>query len=116
MKFYELYILIFVYCFPVVAIENKWVIVTTINYPTRALEKLASLPDWHVVVVGDKKTPTDWDLEHCDFLSVEKQKSLGYRITNILPFNHYCRKTIGYLYAIQHGATIIYDTDDGPKY
>ena len=29
-----------------------------------------------------------------------------------MPWNHYCRKNIGYLYAIEHGATIIYDTDD----
>ena len=46
------------------------------------------------------------------FLSVEKQKSLGYRTAEILPFNTYSRKTIGYLYAIQHGAKIIYETDD----
>lgn len=30
----------------------------------------------------------------------------------MLPWNHYSRKNIGYLYAIEHGATIIYDTDD----
>ena len=47
------------------------------------------------------------------FLSLEKQKSLGYRTVEILPFNTYSRKTIaGYLYAIQHGAKIIYETDD----
>ena len=46
------------------------------------------------------------------FLSVEKQKQLGYRTTELLPFKSYSRKTIGYLYAIEHGAKIIYETDD----
>ena len=31
---------------------------------------------------------------------------------SILPWNHYSRKNIGYLYALEHGASIIYDTDD----
>ena len=91
---------------------SQWAVVTTINYPTEGLKKLAQLPDWHVVVVADKKTPTDWHLPGCYFLSIEQQKTLGYRIIDILPWNHYCRKSIGYLYAIEHGATVIYDTDD----
>ena len=43
---------------------------------------------------------------------MEKQKALGYRIHDLLPYKSYARKNIGYLYAIQHGAKIIYDTDD----
>ena len=46
------------------------------------------------------------------FLSLEKQKQLGYNTTELLPFKSYSRKTIGYLYAIEHGAKIIYETDD----
>ena len=49
---------------------------------------------------------------NCDYLSVEKQKTLGYRIHDLLPYKSYGRKNIGYLYAIQHGAKIIYETDD----
>jgi hypothetical protein len=92
--------------------EDKWVVITSINSPTDAVRRLAMLPDWNVVIVADKKTPTDWYLEGCHFLSVEKQKSLPYKIVDILPWNHYARKNIGYLYAIEHGAKIIYDTDD----
>jgi len=43
---------------------------------------------------------------------VEDQKKLGYRIVDFLPYKSYARKNIGYLYAIQHGAKQIYDTDD----
>jgi len=91
---------------------DKWVVVTTIQYPTSALEKLAKLKDWRLVVVADKKTPLDWHLDNCDFLSVDDQQTLSYKITQLPPWNHYSRKNIGYLYAIEHGASIIYETVD----
>lgn len=92
--------------------EEKWIVVTTINYPTPQLRKLADVPGWHLVVVGDKKTPEDWHLENCEYLSPSRQLELGYELAKALPWNHYARKNIGYLYAIEHGAKIIYDTDD----
>ncbi len=92
--------------------HDKWIVVTTIQYPTLALKKLASLSDWKLVVIGDKKTPRDWYLDNCIFLDVEAQEHLPYKIISLLPWNHYCRKNIGYLYAIEHGASIIYETDD----
>ncbi|HSW74035.1 MAG TPA: STELLO glycosyltransferase family protein [Candidatus Limnocylindria bacterium] len=92
--------------------HDKWIVVTTIQYPTPALKKLASLSDWRLVVVADKKTPSDWYLENCIFLSVQAQQELPYKIIKFLPWNHYSRKNIGYLYAIEHGASIIYETDD----
>ena len=46
------------------------------------------------------------------FLSSEDQEKLGYEITPLLKHNVYQRKNVGYLYAIQHGARYIYDTDD----
>ena len=49
---------------------------------------------------------------NCVFLGVEEQKSLGYHILDFLPYKSYTRKNIGYLYAIEHGAKVIYDTDD----
>lgn len=30
----------------------------------------------------------------------------------MIPYNHYCRKNLGYLYAIKKGYKIIYETDD----
>lgn len=93
-------------------VHDKWIVVTTINYPTKALKQLANLEGWHLVVVADKKTPLDWHLDNCTFLSVQKQESLGFEITKLLPWNHYSRKNIGYLYAIANRARIIYETDD----
>lgn len=95
--------------------ENIWIVITSINYPTRAVEQFAKLAkdrNWTLLVVGDTKTPPDWRCEGSVFLSVDKQMELYPIIAKIIPVKHYCRKNIGYLYAIQNGATIIIDTDD----
>jgi len=33
-------------------------------------------------------------------------------LADLLPYHHYCRKNIGYLYAIRQGADCILETDD----
>ena len=91
---------------------DKWFVITTINKPTAVFEKLSKLKDWHGVVVADKKTPKDWNVPGITFLSVEYQQTCKYKIAQLLPWNHYGRKNIGYLYAIEHGAKLIYETDD----
>lgn len=101
-------------CFTVLSQEHhdKWYIITTINKPTEVLKKLSKLKGWHGLVVADKKTPKDWSYPNVTFLSVEEQQKSQYKIAHVLPWNHYSRKNIGYLYAIEHGAQIIYETDD----
>ena len=91
---------------------ENFIIVTTIQYPTPQLCKLAQMEGWRLVVVGDQKTPKDWHLDNCDYLSPDRQLELGYQLATLLPWNHYSRKNIGYLYAIANGAKIIYETDD----
>jgi len=93
--------------------HDKWIVITTINSPTDQVKKLANTTSgWKVVVVGDLNTPPDWAWNNCIYLGPDKQKELGYRILEKLPWNFYTRKNVGYLYAIQHGAKTIYDTDD----
>jgi hypothetical protein len=92
--------------------SNKFIIITSIFEPTIAVKKFATLTDYQLIVIGDNKSPLDW---HCDgviYLSVKDQQKLNYPIIKDLPFNHYSRKMIGYLFAIEHGAEIIIDTDD----
>lgn len=91
---------------------KKFIIITTINQKTKAVIQFEKMDDWHIVLVGDKKSPHIESSENLTFLSVEDQVKLGYKLSNLCPYNHYTRKNIGYLYAIQHGADIIYDTDD----
>lgn len=40
------------------------------------------------------------------------QAKLGYRVVDYLPYDSYVRKSVGYLFAIQHGAKKILDVDD----
>ncbi|XP_014664227.1 PREDICTED: uncharacterized protein LOC106806714 isoform X2 [Priapulus caudatus] len=92
--------------------SERWIVVTSVNQPTEDIRKMASMSDWKVVVVGDKKSPPDWSEANCIYLGPEKQQSLGYGILKKIPWNNYARKNIGYLYAIEHGAKYIFDTDD----
>jgi hypothetical protein len=37
------------------------------------------------------------------YLSPREQEALGYSVLQYTPYNSYCRKIVGYLYAIQVG-------------
>jgi hypothetical protein len=90
----------------------KTIVVTSIHPPSPSIRKWTAFADWSVVVAGDKKTPADWKCLPAAYLSVADQESAKYQITRLLPWNHYARKLMGYLAAIQQGAEIILDTDD----
>ncbi|XP_046564892.1 probable glycosyltransferase STELLO1, partial [Haliotis rubra] len=92
--------------------SDRWIVVTTIFDPTPDIKFMAEIPGWKVVVVGDIKTPKDWRYPNCVFLSLEDQRSLGFESESLVPEGSYARKTVGYLFAIAHGATVIYETDD----
>jgi hypothetical protein len=91
---------------------SRFIIITSINYPTQAVKEFNALEDWQVVVVADLKTPQDWQLEGAKLLTVEDQKALPFATAKLMPWNHYARKNLGYLYAISQGAELIYETDD----
>ncbi|XP_014664200.1 PREDICTED: uncharacterized protein LOC106806700 [Priapulus caudatus] len=40
--------------------SERWIVVTSVNQPTEDIRKMASMSDWKMVVVGDKKSPPDW--------------------------------------------------------
>lgn len=95
--------------------KNVWIVITTINHPTKAVEKFSILVKergWKLLVVGDTKTPEDWKCDNAIYLSLNSQKEFFNTIAELIPVKHYCRKNIGYLYAIKNGATAIIDTDD----
>jgi len=90
----------------------KYIVITSIFPPTEAVIKFSKINEYRLVVVGDKKNPAKWECDNVLYLPVEKQLEMGYKLIDVLPFNHYCRKMIGYLHAIQNKAEIIIDTDD----
>jgi hypothetical protein len=91
---------------------NKYIVITTINPKSEGVTRFESLDDWKIVLVGDKKSQTIKSSRNLIFLSIEDQQGLGYKFFELCPYNHYARKNLGYLYAIEQGAEIIYDTDD----
>ena len=91
---------------------KKYTVITSIFPPTDAIKKFSEIPGWHLIVVGDRKTPSDWRHPKVTYLGPNDQEKLNFQITKKLPWNHYCRKMMGYLYAINQGADIIADSDD----
>ncbi len=91
---------------------DRCIVLTTIHPPSQAVRAWAALDGWRLVVAGDRKTPPNWQCPGGVFLSAALQDSLGLRLSRVLPWNHYCRKMVGYLHAIREGAGIILDTDD----
>ena len=61
---------------------------------------------WNFIVVGDRKTPDDYNLPGVSFYSFADQ--LGERgIAKEIPPDSYARKNLGYLKAIESGANVI---------
>ncbi|TDN35812.1 DUF288 domain-containing protein [Hymenobacter sp. UV11] len=88
------------------------IVITSIFAPTEAVTKFAALPDYQLTVVGDKKSPEQWAAPGVNYLSVADQEAQGFALASKLPFNHYGRKMMGYLHAMQQGVQLIIDTDD----
>ncbi len=91
-------------------IEKNYIVITTINPPTEAVVKFAALSNYHLIVVGDRKTDAVWQHPNVHYIAVTSAFATAF--AQVLPYNHYCRKMLGYVYALQQGATSIIDTDD----
>ena len=100
--------------------ESKtWGVITTIFEVNEAVRLFTStFEDTCLVVVGDLKTEeTDWRKfelfqSNVIYLSPDDQKKLPFAIVKYLPWNHFGRKNIGFLFAIANKAEFIFDFDD----
>ncbi|CAJ1939606.1 unnamed protein product [Cylindrotheca closterium] len=107
---------------------TKWGVVTTIFDPTEAISRVSKLPEWCLVVVADTKTPDDYMEKFKTLLGgsegstffflVERQKKrerldgpIG-AFVRVMPWRHFGRKNLGYLFAILHVADFFFDFDD----
>jgi hypothetical protein len=91
---------------------TRAIVITSIFAPTEAVKRFSKIKGYKLIVVGDKKTPANWYSYNVEYLSLENQNLIGSHLNKVLPYNHYCRKMMGYLYAIKNGAEYIVDTDD----
>ncbi len=94
---------------------NKWVVITSINGPQPRYADYIER-GWSLVVVGDLKSPNrefeNWIDDSQHFLSAEMQSEMYPELSDAIGFNTYARKNLGYLYALAHGAKVIWETDD----
>jgi len=91
---------------------KKVIVTTTINPVTEAVEKFQSLPDWELVVVGDKKTPKDYRLKRGVYLTPEMQEKYDQELSDAIGWNCIQRRNFGLLWAHDMGADIVAVVDD----
>ena len=96
--------------------KNNIIVLTSIN--SDKISGIVKLKNYlekfneTAVVVADLKTPTWESHPNIEFVSVEMQESIWPNLSKLMPFNHYSRKNLGYLYAATLGAEKFLDTDD----
>lgn len=95
--------------------EKVCLVVTSIAEPNDVLRQLSEgcgKKQWKFVLIGDEVSPADFELDNCDFYSLNRQKHLDFKFPQKCPTRHYARKNIGYLIAMAAGAQVIIETDD----
>ena len=99
---------------------RRWAVLTTIFEPTEAVRRQVRLRGWCLVVVADKKSPQTYETgwisgagnEAVVYLDARKQRESKNEFVQAVRWNHFGRKNVGYVYAITHGAEVIWDFDD----
>lgn len=93
------------------------IVTTTINPPTEALEKFAKT-GWHMIIVGDMKTPHDKYKQfkkkypNVEYMSPEKQDKLYRKISDNIGWNCIQRRAVGIAHAYLSGFDIVALVDD----
>jgi len=100
-------------------LRAKCGVITTILEVNDAVRYIASNLNASLIVIGDQRTNhTEWHAfqrEHAGvvlYLPPAEQVGLPFRILRHIPWNHFGRKSIGFLYAVAGGCHQIYDFDD----
>src|SRR6266513_6481487 len=95
--------------------EKTALVVTTIGPPNAALRDLASgclKHDIDFIIIGDQKSPPQFELEGCRFYHLKEQFELDFSFARKCPIGNYARKNVGYLLAIRSAASNLIETDD----
>ena len=92
-------------------------VVTSINPSNQVMRELAEgcvQHGWDFIVAGDSKSPEDFEIPGCTFLSLDDQENYPVfaGLARLCPTKSYARKNFGYLAAMAAGATVIVETDD----
>ncbi|CAF2136972.1 unnamed protein product [Rotaria magnacalcarata] len=97
----------------------NWAVTSTnVNITISVAQTAKRLNGWCIVIVADKDGPQTYVMSenkaHVFYLTVHLQYELSKRSKFVasLPWNHFGRKNVGYLWAIVQGAEAIWDFDD----
>ena len=91
---------------------RKIIVSTTINPPTEAIRKFDSMEDWELVVMGDLKTPKDYQLQRGLYMSPAEQEQYDKPLSDAIGWNCIQRRNFGLLIAHDRGADIVAVIDD----
>ncbi len=91
---------------------KKVIVSTTINPPTKAIEAFQAMPDWDLVVIGDKKTPSDYRLKRGVYVTPEEQEKYDPALSEAIGWNSIQRRNFGFLWAKDMHADIVAVVDD----
>jgi len=64
------------------------------------------------IVIGDGRSPGDFQLDNCDFRGLDRQRELPFELAGLLPEKTYARKNLGYLIAMRNNAEVVVEADD----
>jgi len=96
--------------------DKTFLVITSIaDHNNPVLKEIAAGSSSHnipFIIIGDTKSPEEFNLSGCDFYSIDRQQAMGFELAKTLPVRHYARKNLGYLEAMSKGAEVIIETDD----
>ena len=88
------------------------IVTTTIHPVTEAIQRFQALDNWHLIVVGDQKTPADYHLERGTYVSCEDQEKKDKELSQAIGWNCIQRRNFGLLWAKDMRADIVAVVDD----
>ena len=92
---------------------NKFIVTTTISKPSEALITFSKMKDWHLIVVGDLKTPHEMYRKlNLTYLDPQYQITNYYSLSSVIGWNSIQRRNIGFIEAYKMGADIVATIDD----
>ncbi|HTF44225.1 MAG TPA: hypothetical protein VK641_10015 [Terriglobales bacterium] len=91
---------------------KRVIVTTTINPPTKALRKFAATEGWTLVAIGDKKTPSGWQIPGAVYVSPEEQEAYDRPLSDAIGWNCIQRRNFGLLWAHDMRADVVAVVDD----
>jgi hypothetical protein len=88
------------------------IVTTTINAPTEAIRRFDAMKDWHLVVVGDLKTPENYALARGTYFGPKDQEKFDSALSYAIGWNCIQRRNFGLLIARDMGAEVVALVDD----